>query len=115
MSYFSDRLKALRTEHGLTQKQIADEIGISQGTYSSLENGKSEPSLDTLKAFSSYYNEYIDSLVSCVGIVFEDEEQLSPEEWRLLKKYERLSRNDQIEVECIIDMKLRKSPDKEDN
>lgn len=113
MSYFSEKIKNLRTEHELTQKQIANAIGISQGTYSGLESGKSDPSLDTLKAISAYYNEWIDSLVSPVRIVI-DGEELTSKQWRLLQKYDRLSSSDQIEVECIMDMKIRNASENKD-
>lgn len=34
------RLKELRKAAGLTQKQVADKLGISQNNYSCMENGK---------------------------------------------------------------------------
>jgi len=38
------RLQAYRQKKGLTGKQLADIIGISQGSLSELENGKRDPS-----------------------------------------------------------------------
>lgn len=45
---FSDRLKTLRKEKKLTQKELAEQIGIKQNSYSDWENGKTEPSFENL-------------------------------------------------------------------
>lgn len=45
---FSERLKTLRKEKKLTQKELAEQIGISQKSYSHWESGKNEPSLENL-------------------------------------------------------------------
>ena len=37
-------LRALRAKKGLTQKAVADELGISQSNFSKMENGLLEPS-----------------------------------------------------------------------
>ena len=40
MKVFSKRLKELRKEKKLTQKEIAEQIGIKQNSYSDWETGK---------------------------------------------------------------------------
>ena len=45
---FSERLKTLRKEKKLTQKELAEQIGISQKSYSHWETGKNEPSFENL-------------------------------------------------------------------
>ena len=45
---FPQRLKELRFEKGLTQKELAEQIGIKRNTYSDWENGKTEPSFENL-------------------------------------------------------------------
>lgn len=45
---FSDRLKILRKQKGLTQKEIAKLIGVYQGSYANWENGKREPKLEII-------------------------------------------------------------------
>ena len=45
---FSERLKTLRKEKKLTQKELAEQIGISQKSYSHWETVKNEPSLENL-------------------------------------------------------------------
>lgn len=49
---FSMRLKQARREAGLTQIQLAAELGMKQSGYSSYENSGSEPSLATLTKIS---------------------------------------------------------------
>ena len=38
-----------RGELGLTQKMVADMVGITQGTYSNIEKGKKTPSVKLAK------------------------------------------------------------------
>lgn len=106
MSYFSQKLKSLRFAHNYTQKEVAEGIGISQGNYSGLENGKNDPSLTTLQRLSDFYEELIDSLVQPFRIV--EDSELSDEESLLLKKLRRLPPEERIEVEVIVDMKIDK-------
>lgn len=60
---FSDKLKALRKEKKLTQKKIAELIGISQGSYANWENGKREPSLENVVKLANILNISIDYLL----------------------------------------------------
>ncbi len=43
-----ERIKELRIERGLSQKQLADKIGVATNTISQYENGKSKTSIDVL-------------------------------------------------------------------
>lgn len=107
MSYFSQKIKALRLANNYSQKEVAEGVGISQGTYSGLESGKNDPSLTTLQKLSDFYEELIDSLVQPFRIVGDSE--LSDEEFLLLKKIRRLSPDDRLEVNLIVDMKIEKA------
>ena len=46
---FAIRLRQARTEAGLTQTQLANKIGMTQGGYTNYENSTREPSIATLK------------------------------------------------------------------
>ena len=50
------RLKELREEKGVSQKQIADYLNIKQNTYSQYETGKRQLPIDVLIKLSRYYN-----------------------------------------------------------
>ncbi len=43
-----ERIRELRTECGLSQKQLADKIGVATNTVSQYESGKSKTSIDVL-------------------------------------------------------------------
>ena len=43
----SQRLKELRADKGITQKQLASEIGVSYGSIVDYENGRREPNSNT--------------------------------------------------------------------
>lgn len=48
MSEFAQRLKQLRIEKGITQKELADIVNVSQNAIYNWENGKREPSIDMI-------------------------------------------------------------------
>ena len=48
MLIFSQRLKELRLEKGMTQQQVASLLNIKQQSYTRYENGTGEPSLNTV-------------------------------------------------------------------
>lgn len=52
----SQHLREIRLEHNLTQKNIADVLGVDRTTYTYYENGVTSPSPDTLYKLSRIYN-----------------------------------------------------------
>lgn len=56
-------LKDARTDVGLTQKQLAQKIGISQQSYSDYENGRTFPDATTLIELANALNVSIDYLL----------------------------------------------------
>jgi transcriptional regulator with XRE-family HTH domain len=53
-------LKYLRKRIGITQKEIADKIGIAQQTYAGYENGKHEPSIELMIRLADVYEVSMD-------------------------------------------------------
>ncbi len=49
------RIKGLREDSDIKQKELADYLGISQRTYSHYENGTRKLPLDILIALAEYY------------------------------------------------------------
>ena len=45
---FNERLKAIRIESGKTQKEVYTALEMSANGYASYEQGRTEPSVDTL-------------------------------------------------------------------
>ncbi len=60
---FNLRLKDLRKNQKITQKQLATDIGLSERNYQSLEYGNIKPSYDTLLKLADYFNISLDYLV----------------------------------------------------
>lgn len=44
---FAENLKALRTEHGYTQKELADMVNITQPVITDYEKGRKQPLIST--------------------------------------------------------------------
>ena len=59
----NERLKELRKEKGLTQKQVADALGISDKGYGYYELGQREPNIAMLKALCDFYDVSADYLI----------------------------------------------------
>jgi transcriptional regulator with XRE-family HTH domain len=58
----SDRLKTAREKKGLTQREVARAIGVSQPAYCNFESGYKVPSLVIAKSISNVLGVSIDYL-----------------------------------------------------
>jgi transcriptional regulator with XRE-family HTH domain len=47
--YIGDRLKDLRTEHALTQEELANRAGVAPNTVARLERNETEPHMTTVR------------------------------------------------------------------
>ncbi len=57
------RIRALRTDAGLTQKQIAQYLEISQAGYSKYETGQRDIPTKVLCALANYYHVPVDYIM----------------------------------------------------
>ena len=57
------RLKDLREDNDVKQKQLAEYLNIKQNTYSQYENGKREIPIEMLWKLADFYNTSIDYIV----------------------------------------------------
>ena len=60
---FSERLKTLRKEAGLTQVDVASKLGISQPAYASWERGVKKPTQENLVKLSKILYVSVDYLL----------------------------------------------------
>ncbi len=60
---FSERLKELRLEKGLTQKKLGEIIGTTYSAISYWENGTNEPKISYVIALCKYFNVTADYLL----------------------------------------------------
>ena len=58
-----ERLKKLRKEGKLTQKDIATFLNISQPAYQQFESGKKKMNLETMEKLADYFNVSTDYLL----------------------------------------------------
>lgn len=65
---FGSRLKELRTENNISQKQVAIDIGISTTTISQYESDSRFPNEDMLKRLCIYYKISSDYLLGLTDI-----------------------------------------------
>ncbi len=63
MSIFSTKLKEVRLYNNITQKQLADFLGISERSYQNYEYGNREPSFDVTVKLANHLNVSIDYLL----------------------------------------------------
>lgn len=59
----SERLRMQRARLGLTQKEVADAVGISNVALCNYERGRRRPYLDTTAKIARFYQVSIDWLV----------------------------------------------------
>ncbi len=57
------RLKELRKEKGLLQKDVAEKFEVATSTYSYWEQGKFEPDSETLKKLADFFGVSVDYLL----------------------------------------------------
>lgn len=63
MNKFSERLKDLRAENGLTRAQLAEKLNVSPRLVAYWENGKRECSFDMLIAIADLFASSADYLL----------------------------------------------------
>ena len=60
---FNENLKKARERSGLSQKDVAENIGVAKSTYSLYESGSREPNVQTIKKIADCLNTSADSLL----------------------------------------------------
>lgn len=89
-----DKLKSLREEHNLLQRQVASAIGIDSAVYCKIENGERVAREEQVKAFAVFY-----------GIDFEYLKKL----WLAGKVYDILAQDEEPkEILSIVSENLEK-------
>ena len=63
MDAFIRNLKETRKLNNLSQRQVADYLGITQPSYIRYENGKAEPSLENLVKLADLFDVSVDYLL----------------------------------------------------
>lgn len=75
MSSFGENLKTLRKSNKVSQKVLADHLGVAQNTIANYENNKRFPDMEVLTQIANYFNISLDSLLGRMPL---DSTLLSP-------------------------------------
>ena len=78
-------LKSLRHERGLSQQQLAEELGINQQSINGYENRSTEPDIEMLMKLADFFRTSVDYLVGYEAIRESRLSSVSAEEMRLLE------------------------------
>ena len=98
MSYFSEKLRALRREHGLSQGELAAQLGMTKSRINMYERGEREPKFAVASQIASYFGIDLNELIGAprtahidrIGGGDEDPtslDALSPDEQKLIAAY----------------------------
>lgn len=92
MIVFAQRLKQLRIEKNLLQKDLAHFLAISTSAYGFYEQGKRQPDLDTLCKLANFFDVSIDYLLGRSPTYSTSSEiaKISEDETQLLARYRRM-------------------------
>lgn len=96
-----ENLKKLRENAKITQKQLAEAIGVSQQSINKYENHNIEPDIETLIRIADYFDTSVDDLIGHGQAVAEPNDTLSSDEKKLLSGYRRLTKPQQQAVLAV--------------
>lgn len=66
MYHFGERLKDLRIENGFKQDEMAKILNVTTSAYGYYEQGRNEPSLETLKLIAQTFQVSVDYLLGII-------------------------------------------------
>lgn len=102
-----ENLKLLRSAAGISQKALADSIGVSQQSINKYENHNIEPDIATLSRIADYFQVSIDFLVGRTNRRLlpaeSGDSSISSEEESFLFRYRALSSKQKKAVQAVLD------------
>jgi transcriptional regulator with XRE-family HTH domain len=103
------RLRRLRKERGLTQAELARQIGIQQSDLSRMEKGEYRVSLDNLfKILGVFDLDLADFFADSETASARQQQPLSRQDMKVLHLLRELSPEGRAEVQEFLEFKLRK-------
>lgn len=96
------KLREIRKLKGLTQKEVAENLGIAQVTYCNYELGNREPDIKTLIKMSQLFHATIDELVGNENDYLLNTKLLSEEEQSIIENIQKLNKNNLLKVEAYV-------------
>ena len=100
-------LKKLRAEFGISQKALAQAIGVTQQSVNSFENHEALPALATLLKLADYFDTSIDYLVGRTDIRRRNETtssfELNEKEAAVVRQYRALPEKEREYIELMLE------------
>ena len=106
LSAIGDRLRLLRKQQSLSQREVADAIGLPQSNLSRIENGKQRLNLTVLARILATYQTSIQEFFAREDEARRNGDAFSSRERQLVETYRRLTPEDRREVEVFVDYRL---------
>lgn len=107
MAFYSDKLKQLRKEKGLTQRELAEKLGLGKSAIGMYESGKRTPEFETLEMICDFFNVNMDLLsdvksTSAPAPAPQEESTLSAHEKAMVNAYQKASDKDKYTVDMVL-------------
>ena len=99
---FKERMKEARQRAGLSQRAVAQELGIAQQTVAKYEYGIATPSPDALPRIADIYG------VSLAWLLEAPEDDISHSERETIKKYRTLDEYGKRAVDAVLDIESQR-------
>lgn len=89
-----NKIKQLRLEKEILQKELADKLNLTQQTISLYESGKRSPDYETLKRIADYFNVSTDYLLNRdVETIAAHQEEYTEEELKEIEEFKNFVRS----------------------
>ena len=100
-------LKKLREDASISQKALADAIGVSQQSVNKYENHNIEPDIETLIRIADFFETSVDYLIGHTTVRHKIEEvhvfELNDRESKVMEQYRSLTSKQKACVDVVID------------
>lgn len=110
------KLRELRIAKGISQKELAEYLGITVASYSLYERGNREPNISILKKIAAYYGISVDELLELndkpqtIAAHF-DGDEYTEEELDKIKEYAAFIRMQRYKDALLEEAEKTKAPD----
>ena len=100
-------LKKLRENASISQKALADAIGVSQQSVNKYENHNIEPDIETLIRIADFFGTSVDYLIGHSSVQRRIEEvhmfELSDRESKVMEQYRKLTSKQKACVDVVME------------
>ena len=103
-----NKYRFYRIQAGLTQREVADELGLGSYVICDYERGRAEPSTKVLKQLAALYRVTLDELLDNPPIEEKREDPALDALIRLINSYEGKARENAIDLAMEILRKTKK-------